>query len=571
MSYNLFKKNKNKSDSSEDRKVDLIDTIDITSVSKARKWVANLPVTDMGETTRHLFTGVTKLNNNGSITPQIRVDVTEILLPFMKMALENLDRHFLSRTFPLPARSQKVFDLKKALMMELAGSYQLAALDMLTKSEVSKKSLLISIGRAIHYMGLVVTNDYSIYIKNKKNIWHDIHRLYLLACEQNVHNKKIPNDKENLNIEDLYKLVNLVALVLPNTLRQSEVTRVREFFLKMLDKVSLIPSGKIKSKYAHIALLNSDEPASLMPVTELDNASANRIFDLTTVLHQLDDFVGLSEADELGKNDKWPMLSNSLGKRLANVLTTIQHRKYKRFDREEKASVVIRMVDVIQMIKGNQPSSFMEDLNEEDDAQENIYDALLAEDTTESPWIEGDDEQETHRDITIYSWHIENSSSGGYGLKQTANEDTTARVGELIAIKDPKDTKEMWQIAVTRWMDSFKGEGLRIGLEILSLHSMMVKVTEVKTRKITQKLPLQGILLPAIEGVRDESHLIFPGYIFHADDELKVTIGSREEHIRITNIDDTVGNFSYCNFEILRAGESGEGSLESFDDVWEFI
>lgn len=581
MSLTMFKKNKKEETSTDAannttaKKPSLIDTIDINTVSKARSWVSGLPVMDMGETTRQLFAGLTKLNNE-PIAPQVRVDITEILLPYVKMSLENLDRHFLSRSFPLPDRSQKVFDLKKSLIMELAGSYQLAALDMLTKNSGSKKGLLISIGRAIQYMSVVIMNDYGIYSKNKKSIWHDIHHLYLLACEKKIQDKEIPHkddvNGENLSIEEQYKLINLVALAAPNTLRQGEILRIREFFLKTLKDVKLISNpDKVKSKYAHITLLNSDEPASLMPVSDLLNSPTSRIFDLSKVIHQIDQFVTLSETDELGKHDKWPMLTHSLAKRLVYVLTTIRNRRYKRFEREEKASLVIRMPDVLNIIRENETDSFMDQINE-DVEDDNIYEALAAEDNIESPWSDIDiEELATNKDVTIHSWMIENSSSGGYGLKQIVSEATTARVGELVAIKDPKDTSGMWQISVAKWMDSFKGVGLRIGLEILSIHSMVVTVDEIKTRDISQKLPLEGVLLPTIDGARDEANLIFPGYIFKVDDELTMTLGSRQQHIRITKIDDTVGNFAYCNFEVLDATEIPEGSLESYDDVWEFL
>ncbi len=580
MSYSMFKKNKKEATSAQVKKTvnkepSLIDTIDINTVSKARKWVAGLPVMDMGETTRRLFAGLTKVNNE-PIAPQVRVDISEILLPFVKMALENLDRHFLSRSFPLPERSQKVFDLKKSLIMELAGSYQLAALDMLTKNSGSKKGLLISIGRAIQYMSVVIMNDYSIYSKNIKSIWHDMHHLYLLACEKNIQHKEIPHkddvNGENLSIEEQYKLINLVALAAPNTLRQGEVQRIREFFLETLNEVKLISNpDQVKSKYAHITLLNSDEPASLMPVSDLLNSPTSRIFDLSSVIHQIDQFVSLSETDELGKHDKWPMLTHSLSKRLVYVLTTIRNRRYKRFDREEKASLVIRMPDVLNIIRDNETDSFMDQINE-DVEDDNIYEALAAEDSIESPWSDIDiEELATDRDVKIHSWVIENSSSGGYGLKQIVSEATTARVGELVAIKDPKDNSGMWQISVAKWMDAFKGIGLRIGLEILSIHSMVVSVEAVTNRELTQKLPLEGILLPTIDGARDEANLIFPGYIFKVDDELTMTLGSRQQHVRITKIDDTVGNFAYCNFEVLDIEETPEGSLESFDDVWEFL
>ena len=114
MSLSIFKKNKNKIDSKNQTKTkesSLIDAID--SVSKARAWSATLPVMDMGETTRRLFAGLTQLNNE-PLTPQARVDITEILLPYAEMSLDNLDKRFLIRLFPLPLRSQKVFDLRNS-------------------------------------------------------------------------------------------------------------------------------------------------------------------------------------------------------------------------------------------------------------------------------------------------------------------------------------------------------------------------------------------------------------------------------------------------------------------------
>jgi len=579
MSLSMFKNKKNTVDTKSSTKQStpktpkLIDTIDIRSVSKARAWVSALPLMDMGETTRRLFAGLTKLNKE-PVAPQKRIDVTEILLPYVKMSLDNLDRHFLSRSFPLPVRSQKVFDLKRALLMELAGSYQLAALDMLTKNSVTKKELIIAIGRAIQYMSVVIMNDYGIYAKNQKTIWHDIHHLYLLACENNISKNAVPHrddvNGENYSIEEQYKLINLVALSAPNTLRQGEVLRIREFFVKALNDVSIITNPeKVKSKYAHIALLNSDEPASLMPVSDLLNSPTSRIFDLSVIIQHLDQFVSLSEEADLGKHEKWPMLTHSLAKRLVYVLTTIRNRRFKRFPRDEKASLVIRMQDVIIMIKDNEPESFMDQINE-DVEDDNIYEALAAEDGISSPWSDVDELAE-ERDVQIHTWQIENSSSGGYGLKQITNEASTARVGELVGIKDPNDSAGLWQISVTKWMDSFKDVGLRIGLEILSLHGMVVKVDEISNREMSQKLPLEGVLLPTIDGARDKANLIFPGYIFQVDDELTITLGTREQHVRITLIDDTVGNFAYCSYEVLEKEALPEGSLESFEDIFEFL
>ncbi len=552
-----------------------IHTIDLTTVSKTRTWVSSLPLTDMGETTRLLFLAMTHLNQT-PIAPQVRIDITEILLPYIKMVLDNLDRHFLSRSFPLPERSQKVFDLKKSLQMETAGSYQLAALEMLTKNMVSKKKLLLAIGRAVSYMNQVLMNTYEVYAKHDKAIWHDIHHLFLMACENDIDKKMIPSrddtQNEEMSIEDHYKLINLVALSIPNTLRLGEVAKVYSFFKQCANDISILESAaNIKAKYAHITLLNSDEPASLMPVSDLVNSPTSRILDLSAAINHLDDFVSLSENTDLGTHKKWPMLTHSLAKRLVYVLTTIRNRRYKRFPRDEKLSLAIRMVDVIEMIRENEIDSFSEQLSE-DIEDDNIYEALASADAVESPWsdIDLDAIEETH-DVKLHSWQAENSSSGGYGLRQIKSEASTARVGELVAAQDPKDEANLWQIAVIRWMDSFRGIGLKMGLEILSLHGMTVKVDEITNREITQKLPIEGILLPSIDGARKEANLIFPGFIFHTADELTITMGSRQQHVLITSVDDTIGSFSYCGFENIEKEEVVDGSLESFDGVWEFL
>ena len=549
--------------------------IDISTVAKARTWVSSLPLTDMGETTRQLFIGLTQFNQE-PIAPQTRIDITEVVLPYVKMVLENLDRHFLSRSFPLPERSQKIFDLKKSLLMETAGSYQLAALEMLTKRSVSKKRLLLSIDRAIKYMSQVLMNGYDVYAKHDQTIWHDMHHLFLLASENKLEKKVAPNKddahEDRMSISDHYILINLIALAAPNTLRQGEIKRIEEFFKICLKDVSLLSNASsLKAKYAHIALLNSDEPASLMPVSDLVNSPTSRIFDLSKVINHLDQFVSLSAQSDLGTHDKWPMLNHSLAKRLVYVLTTIRNRRYKRFSREEKLSMAIRMSDVIEMIRENDVDSFSAQINESVE-EDNIYEALANEEGISSPWTEVDlDMLAEDRDVKLHSWQIENSSSGGYGLRQVKSEKSSARVGELVAVKDPKDEADQWQIAVIRWMDSFRGIGLKIGLEILSLHGMMVQVDEINNREISQQLPLEGILLPTIDGARKEANLIFPGFIFQVDDELTLTVGKRQQHIRITSVDDTVGSFSYCGYDNREVEEVVDGSLEAFEDVWEFL
>jgi len=64
MSLKMFSKKDNKNQQSKAIKSKKLKElpIDLSTTSKAKSWVASLPLTDMGETTKRLFTGLTTLN-----------------------------------------------------------------------------------------------------------------------------------------------------------------------------------------------------------------------------------------------------------------------------------------------------------------------------------------------------------------------------------------------------------------------------------------------------------------------------------------------------------------------------
>lgn len=546
----------------------------LTTVSKAKDWVQDLPLTNMGEVTRVLYQSLVAVNQH-PLAPAIRIDITEVILPYVNIALENLDRHFSTRSFPLPERSQKVFDLKQALQQELAGSYQLAALDMLTRGTINQKRLTIAIGRAISYMGRTLVNTYGVYVKGKRNVWHDVHHLYLLACENKIEDKAVPkapgdNHYESFTIEAFYKLFNLVALGSPNSLRQGEIERLERFFATMVSSVAILDDvDSINGDYAHIALLNSDEPAALMPVSEVLNSPTSRIFDVSKVESVLRDFIEMTAEASFGLHQDQPMLNRGLAKRLLRALTTASSRKNKRFERDDVASLVFRLNDVVSVVAAS--GSDFEEQEDAADAEDNLYDRLAFGDGPSSPWVEIEAETTLEdSDAEIQPWCIENSSSRGYGLRQKIVGPSSARVGEILGIRDPSDESESWQVAVIRWMDFYRDKGLCFGAEILSPRALSLSVIEITNREAPQRFPIAGLKLPKVEGVREKPTLVLPGHMFMLEDILEIEVGNREEQVQITAIDECLGSFSYCDFIVL-AKEEEEVEESDFSSVWDFI
>lgn len=542
-----------------------------TSITQARKWVNQLPMGNFGEMTRLIYLCICELNKS-QLPSTTRIAIIEIIQPFAEMAINNLKKHLIARSFPLPERSQRIFELNQALLLEMAGAYQLSALDMLTKGTVNKKQLLLSVGRSLNYMGRVLLTTYTVYTMPKEALWRDIHHLYLLACENKIEKSTIPSkshiEHSCKTIEDYYKHISLLALSRPTTIRMGEINRLDHFFRKVLDDITLFNDATLATgKYAHIAMLNSDQPATLMPVAELLHSPTVRLFDLNRVIQKLTQFIKDTHySKSLGSNETFPMLTNSLARRLMATISIIQNRQFRRFAQNKQTPVVSHLSNIVKVIQLEQAQDSSDLLLEEDALfEEMIYGESS---NTSSPWATPDattqlDESNIERRV----WHIENSSSEGYGLLWEHKDPSGLRVGELIALQDPADKAEIWQIGTVRWMEYRATKGLCAGISLLSPRALPVTIKNVANRKLTQKFPIEGLILPRIEGLKENTYLVLPDYMFNVKDKLTITINKRTELIELVNIDEKQGAFALCEY-VATQQDIPEEKNDGFNEIW---
>jgi len=298
------------------------------------------------------------------------------------------------------------------------------------------------------------------------------------------------------------------------------------------------------------------------------NSATSRIFDVSKIEKILRDFIELTADSSFGLHQDQPMLNRGLAKRLLTKLTTSSNRKNKRFPRDEVAGVVMRLSDVYSVVR---ESTF--DLEEEDTAavEDNLYERMAQGEPVSSPWVELDVAASLEdSSVEVQPWYIDNSSAKGYGLRQKVIEPSSARVGEVVAIRDPSDETDNWQVGVIRWMDFYRDKGLCFGAELLSPKAMGLVVTAIKNREAPQRLPINGLFLPKVDGVREKPSLILPGHMFVLEDILNIVLGGREEQIQIIAIDECMGSFAYCDYIGMETEEPVE-SENDFSEVWDLI
>jgi hypothetical protein len=171
-------------------------------------------------------------------------------------------------------------------------------------------------------------------------------------------------------------------------------------------------------------------------------------------------------------------------------------------------------------------------------------------------------------DIEMRVWRIENSSSEGYGLLWKHQDPSGVRVGELVALQDPADAAELWQIGTIRWMESHPYKGLSAGISLLSPRAFPITIKNVVNRKLPQKFPLEGLLLPKIEGLKESAYLVLPDYMFAVKDKLTIAKNNRTELIELTRINERQGAFALCEYITTKIEAEKEEKNDSFNEIW---
>lgn len=533
------------------------------SESKAKDWINSLSITDFGDTTKRLYHGLADLNRR-SLPPIVRIRIGERLRPTFDLMLKNLTRHLSCRAFPLPERGQRIFDLNQSLLLEFSGLYQLAALDMITRDEVNKRALQMAIYRVLDYLGLYLISTYAVYVRTRESIWHDIHHMYLLAAERGLDKIKMAGGRESASsIEERYIQMNVLPLFKPYSLRQEEVVRIARYV------ESVTPSIKISNEtmsidaaqdFVHAAMLNNDEPAVIMPYRDLPHSPTVRVFNLSSVILDLDRQIqAISQEQTSGlilKNG----LSRNLLKRMVFHLTTIRNRQFNRFPKTEKVAVVLGMQGVLEAVNLTSQGGSSDQKREEDI----LFDNMLY---GEASLVTGSKKNlaETTRHMQI--WDMINTSIGGYGLRWIHKESSSVRVGELIGLRDISNEKNNWVVGVVKWMEYINKQGLYCGVELLSVKVQTFSVGQVLNREVSNKFPQQGLMLPSVDGLRAEPVLILPAYIFYPGDKISIDLQGRQERVLLSALDECLGAFAYFRYKILTEDEKPK-SDDDFDSLW---
>ena len=188
------------------------------------EWVENLPMINLGESSRQLYHAIIELNQ--LITdPENRIKLIEILRSPIQQVCKSLTKHYLNQPVLLPVKARKVSRLAMALDNHLMVAYKCVIEDRkrLTQSLMSKKPKKITAIAVYHAMTIttqMILRAYHLYNPAPEKAWYEVHQLYLIGESNGLLNFEI-EDKSN---QYMQKTSIAIALANPAGLQEPDQT-----------------------------------------------------------------------------------------------------------------------------------------------------------------------------------------------------------------------------------------------------------------------------------------------------------------------------------------------------------
>ncbi len=587
---------------------------------KVKKWLAELKRANMGDFTRKLYNGILTLNRQ-FMSPKYRLENMEILREPSRHIFNQLHKHFVNRTLPLPEKSQKIVQLNQALLHEMATGYKILIFEASNNlAKIDNKTVLMACERALHYYSELLLRSSQIYSELPRGTWWDIHRIYRYAEQKNLHRKDIKDIElsiKSITPEDYYKQILLFSLARPNALRQSDAERLYKSINEWA-KYAVISDTHTKNKLNRyfISKLDSDLPPNCVSEEDLSDLKQARTIEtckLVEHLQKLDDNnTDLSSVVSIGDS-----ISQETIRTLISSWSLCAKRRFSRAERHDDIRVTIGLNPIFSALnieatplqpKTKKPAKMfaLESIPESEKANKDIFSqqdstffithpemknetersagawdmVAKGRTLTESYAQELQDQDSAfgalHKDSPDAHWKIANISAGGYCLRWASEMPSRALVGELISIceKEPDQTFR-WRIGVIRWMRYSRDTGLEIGVQVLSPKVISCTVQRLERR---HEEPFNCLMLPGIKPIQQPSTLLLPAHAFRRGNTLKMHVYERDMEVKLGTVREHTGSFTQFQFSQINGPDEPEdggggnkttsSDPDNFDSIW---
>lgn len=510
------------------------------------EWVAGLPLANVGETGRLLFTSLRDINAS-ELTVAQRYAMLEALRATVHYLSNTLKQRFLGTAFPLPDKPRKIAHLLRELQLEMAKGYRLAAHQLLLQGNLRQDGdvLAAALQRSLYYFGQNFLTAYQIYGDPEPVHWREIYRLYTEAERRAVHLNAVRDRFKQgggvTTIGHTFKQILLLTLADPLRLTQTEMAATYRLLETAADQCRLHKTSETIESPAFMVDLGGETPPVRLLYNDVPVRDTCRWLDTAALLHSIRILLTEAASDQNliiaqtteASGEKPP---RNLLQRLLVSWGTGGKRVFTRLPYRSTATVRFGL----------------------------------------SAGHEAAGEQRQDRSLATAgaSGHCEivNESAAGACLYWTGNKIPRVRVGEIVTLQHAADAQG--GIGVVRWLSQPPGKGVFFGVQMLVPSATPIAL-RLSDQAEMERDYLKGLLLPPPPRESTQT-LLTPAFVYRSGDVVSIRWSEQtEQRYRLTRVVESTQVFTRFYFEPLTVtSEEEEPPLPSkrrerhLDSAW---
>lgn len=587
-------------------------TIGSDQPKKLRAWVDELPLMNMGETSRQLYQYIQELNRL-QIEAKQRFQLLEIIRPTLLHVCDALGQHYLNQSVVLPEKARRVASLAQALQGHMANGYKLVAVRGMRKlkDKDARSNVVISIHRALTALTDTLVRCYQLYFPTPRNLWLEMHQLYLLAESNSLDGIEVHDPSfdaiESSTIADAYARVLLLATAKPNQLRQQELASLYRATEEWSDLIEIKKAGESSDLF--VFDLQQDRPPTYRTHVSVAGTES-RYIDSADLVEQLSKVA----AGQPPAGFSVPRgVTDSLVKHLQQAWGALTERSFKRIAETGPIHICLGLGALHYYTSGcvsfesQVGSGQLRVLSDDDDnpflsgkagkSGPRPNQQLLEE---EDPWAHAADsgkrrmsEDASTEDIDFsritsalqdsakeskvhfeqYTSEKINVSPGGYCLEWAGEAPSQLRTGELMGLREPGFDE--WAVGVVRWVKQLPRQGVQFGVELLAPRAVPAGARVLKKTGDATDF-MRVLVLPALHAIGQPATLLTPSVGFRTGFKLELVEQNHGGRVVLQRKVNSTASFGQYEFQAPKAaseegtgGTSGAGGDgEDFDSIW---
>lgn len=409
-------------------------------------------------------------------------------------------------------------------------------------SELSEQSLLLKKGRlcnainhALHYLGIMLIEQYQLYSPISDSIWREMNILYGYSEANNLHTRKLSKAEleplaPSINIEQTYIRNCLMSTIDPYHVEDSQHWHLFKYLSHWSHTCELSKDLRRYAKQCCFVIdLNQSNAPYIATENELDSNKASiRLLLTSKLIHQVSSQVKVAQSTGKLPSEKgfYEGLEFNNGKELLSRINAFC-KEY--LVRKSKRYPLFTETDTVWGLSAIRKVCVREKSLNKRLAKGHGLSVVLTENYN-----------------TEIQWQTKNHSEDGICLKNNKQRVEELCVGELVITKQYIDgnPQKKWQLGIVRWLKGNEQVGTTVGIEYI--HGEIEFINYLTRNKTGLTIEHQVLLVKPY----DNSHpmLITTKNLLGGHQNIQLMLGS--EKVQETRVVDLVESNS--NISIVR-------------------